>query len=448
MLKTPIARGVALATLGATLAIPTMAQAAFIEDTKAGLELRNFYFNRDFRGNPNLASGVADTGQNKREEWAQGFILRVESGFTEGTVGFGIDALGLLGVKLDSGRGRVGSELLPGAFTGTKNNVTNDAAPDDYSSVGFAAKAKVAQSVLKVGTLQVKNQAIASSDSRLLPATFQGGQLVSKDIEGLMLDVGYLNRANLRNSSNNEAFTFGGKGTAGGVSATVPSDADSFTFAGGSYKLTNDLTAGYYYSNLEDIYKQHSFNLVHVLPLGDQQSLKTDIRYARSTDDGSISNIDNKAFGAMVTYSLSGHSFGLGYQKMSGDTGFAYVGGATDPFLVNYVQINDFANADEKSWQARYDFNFASIGVPGLTFMTRYLTGDGFDRNVGTANNPNVISGGKQWERDTDIGYTFQDGALKNLNVKWRNATSRNNYSRGTNIDENRLIVSYTIPLM
>ena len=38
MLKTPIARGVALATLGATLAIPTMAQAAFVEDTKAGLE--------------------------------------------------------------------------------------------------------------------------------------------------------------------------------------------------------------------------------------------------------------------------------------------------------------------------------------------------------------------------------------------------------------------------
>ncbi len=438
MLKNPIARGVALATLGATLAIPTMAQAAFIEDTKAGLELRNFYFNRDFRGNPTLAPGVADTGQNKREEWAQGFILRVESGFTEGTVGFGVDALGLLGVKLDSGRGRVGSELLPGAFTGTNNNVTNDAAPDDYSSVGFAAKAKVAQSVLKVGTLQVKNQAISSSDSRLLPATFQGGQLVSKDIEGLTLDLGYLNRHNWRNSSNNQPLNWGGKSA-----SVTDSESDSFVFAGGTYKLTNDLTGGYYYSKLEDIYKQHSFNLVHVLPLGDQQSLKTDLRYARSTDDGSNSNVDNKALGAMVTYSLSGHSFGLGYQKMSGDTGFAYVGGSTDPFLVNYVQINDFANADERSWQARYDFNFASIGIPGLTFMTRYITGDNFDRTIG-----GVTSEGKQWERDTDIGYTFQDGALKNLNVKWRNATSRNNYSRGTNIDENRLIVSYTIPLM
>ena len=141
----------------------------------------------------------------------------------------------------------------------------------------------------------------------------------------------------------------------------------------------------------------------------------------------------------MVTYSVSGHAFGLGYQKMSGDTGFAYLGTATDPFLVNYVQINDFANADEKSWQARYDYNFAAMGIPGLTLMTRYVTGDNFER-------PNGVEG-KEWERDTDIAYTFQTGALKNLNLKWRNATARSN-GTGNDINENRLIASYTIPLM
>jgi hypothetical protein len=41
----------------------------------------------------------------------------------------------------------------------------------------------------------------------------------------------------------------------------------------------------------------------------------------------------------------------------------------------------DFANADEKSWQARYDYNFAAIGLPGLTLMTRYVTGDNFGAN-------------------------------------------------------------------
>jgi len=400
-----------------------MAQAAFIEDTKAGLELRNFYFNRDIR---------EDSGQSKLEEWGQGFLLRVESGYTEGTVGFGVDALGLQGVKLYSSEDTAGTGLMPSAY--------NNEAPDDWSSLGLTAKAKVSKSILKVGTLQPKNMAISSSDSRLLPQTFQGAQIVSNEIDGLTLDAGYLNRANHRNSTNNEPLAYGGKAAAAGEAAIDATDVDDFVFAGGSYKLTNDLTAAYYYSNLEEVYKQHSTNLVHVLPLGDKQSLKTDLRYSRSSEDGS-SNVDNRALGAMVTYSLSGHSFGLGYQKMSGDTGFAYVGEFTDPFLVNYVQINDFAMADMKSWQARYDFNFAAVGIPGLTFMTRYVTGDNVDRGAG-------LSEGKIWERDMDIGYTFQEGTLKNLNVKWRNATSRGNLVRTNDLDENRLIVSYTIPLM
>ncbi len=418
MLKTPIARGVALATLGATLAIPTMVQAAFIEDTKAGLELRNFYYNRDYRQD--------GASQSKQDEWAQGFLLRVESGYTEGTVGFGVDALGLLGVKLDSSPDRTGTGLLPAGDSGR--------APDDYSQLGLTAKAKASKSILKVGTLQLKNPAIATSDSRLLPSAMRGAQLVSNEIDGLTLDLGYVDQINNRASTNYEDM---GVNTAGkGITGTTLSD--EFVYLGGTYKLTKDLSASYYYSNLEDLYKQHALNLVHVLPIAEGQSLKTDLRYSRSKDDGNT-NVDNKAFGAMVTYSLSGHSFGLGYQKMSGDTGFAYVGGNIDPYLVNFVQIGDFAQTDEKSWQARYDFNFASVGIPGLTFMTRYITGDNFERAG--------VSEGKEWERDTDIGYTFQDGALKNLNVKLRNATFRSN-GAGNDMDENRLIVSYTIPLM
>ncbi len=419
MRKTSLALAVAAGTLG--LSLSHVANAEFIKDSKASVEARNFYFNRDFR---------EGSGQAKQEEWAQGFLLRMESGYTEGTVGFGVDALATYGIKLDSGDGTAGSGLLvPDRSSGGSQDTQGD--------LGLTAKAKLSESVLKVGALQLKNQAIGSSDSRLLPQIFRGGNIVSKEIAGLTLDAGYLDEVNHRNSNDYEdmtlnTFALSGITFKGGNAAN---QANEFVFAGGNYKLSDSLTGGYYYSNLEDLYKQHSFNLVHVLPIADQQSLKTDLRYARSTDDG-LSNIDNKAFGAMFTYALSGHSFGLGYQKMSGDTGFAYVGG-TDPFLVNYVQIGNFAAKDETSWQARYDFNFASIGIPGLTFMTRYLTGDNIDRGA--------ASDGKEWERNMDIAYVIQEGALKNLGLKWRNATMRNNFGR--DIDENRLIVSYTLPL-
>ena len=58
--------------------------------------MRNYHFSRD---GPNQ--------QSKAQEWAQGFILNVKSGYTEGTVGFGMDVLGQFGFKLDSSSSRV-----------------------------------------------------------------------------------------------------------------------------------------------------------------------------------------------------------------------------------------------------------------------------------------------------------------------------------------------------
>ncbi|WP_252273052.1 OprD family porin [Pseudomonas subflava] len=420
MSKSPLARSVALAALGTSLTLPTVSQAAFIEDSKASVEARNFYMNRDFR-----QEGAA---QSKAEEWAQGFLLRFESGYTEGTVGFGVDAIGTLGLKLDSSPDRAGTGLL-------QRDRETGRAQDDYGDLGVTAKVKVSKSVLKAGTLMPKLPVVQANDSRLLPQSFQGGWINSQEIAGLALDAGQLSRVNQRDSSDHEPMIMT-SGNGRGFTGTGGVNSDEFNFAGASYKWNDALTTSYHYGALDNFYKQHILSATHVLPLGDKQSLKSDLRFARSTDDGDT-NVDNKAFGALFTYSLGGHAFGLGYQKMSGDTGYAYIGG-TDPFLVNYVQVGDFAFKDEKSWQARYDYNFAAIGIPGLTFMTRYLSGDNVDLGAGA-------SEGKEWERNTDIAYVFQEGPLKNFGVKWRNATVRSNF--GNDLDENRLILSYSLSL-
>ncbi|WP_312145976.1 OprD family outer membrane porin, partial [Stutzerimonas kunmingensis] len=49
------------------------------------------------------------------------------------------------------------------------------------------------------------------------------------------------------------------------------------------------------------------------------------------------------------------------------------------------------------------------------------------------------------WERNTDIAYVIQSGPLKNLGFKLRNATTRSNFQ--SDLDENRFIVSYSLPL-
>lgn len=420
MSPSPLARATALAALGASLGVPLQAHAEFIADSKASLELRNFYFNRDFRQDA--------APQSKQEEWAQGFLLRYESGYTDGPVGFGVDALGLLGVKLDSSPDRAGSGLLP------RDREKVNGAADDYSELGLTAKLRASKSVLKIGTLLPKLPTVLANDSRLLPQTFQGAYLNSAEFAGLNIDAGQLRQVSQRDSSDSEDMTVT-TGSARGIVASGTSDR--FDFGGLTYQWTPQLSTAYHYAKLDDLYDQHVLNLVHVLPIAQGQSLKTDLRYARSEDDGR-SNVDNRAFGAMLTYKVGAHAFGAGYQSMSGDTGYAYIGG-TDAFLVNFVQIGDFANRDEKSWQARYDYDFAALGVPGLTFMTRYLSGDNIELGAGKPE-------GEEWERDTDIGYVVQSGPLKNFGVKWRNATVRSSHF-GNDLDENRLILSYVLPL-
>ncbi|MCG8909082.1 OprD family porin [Pseudomonas sp. DP-17] len=400
--------------------LPLFAHADFIADSKANLELRNFYFNRDYR-----QSGAA---QSKSEEWAQGFLLRFESGYTEGTVGVGVDALGLLGIKLDSSPDRTGSGLLP-------YSASDKRAADDYSSLGLTAKLRASKSTLKVGTLLPKLPVVQYNDTRLAPQTFQGGLAEINEIDGLTAQLGQLRQVKQRDSTNEEDLSMT-RGNKRNIVLGSHTKSDRFNLAGGTYRWTDNLSTSYHYGGLENFYRQHYLSVVHTLPITEGQSLKSDIRWARSTDDGG-SNVDNRALNALFTYRIGGSGFGVGYQRMSGDTGFAYLSG-TDPYLTNFVQIGDFANKDERSWQARYDYDFAGLGLPGLTFMTRYLQGDHIDLLNGQGR-------GKEWERDTDIGYVVQNGPLKNLGFKVRNGAFRSDF--GNDIDETRVIVSYQMPL-
>lgn len=410
-----------LAVCVAAGSVITPASADFLQDSKASLELRNYYFNRDFQ-----QSGVA---QSKAEEWAQGLLLRVESGYSEGLIGVGLDAIGLVGIKLDSSPDRTGTGLLNTA------RGAGGRADDQYGSLGVTGKLRMANSTLKAGTLLPKMPVVMYNDSRLLPQTFRGAWLNSADIDNLSLDLGRLDQTKLRNSSDMEDMS-----VYNSVSRNIRlgrhATSDRFDFAGATYRWAPTLSTGYHYGELEGIYRQHYLTLNHKWAISEGQTLSSDLRWARSLEEGG-SNVDNAALGAMFTYSASGHSLGLGYQRMRGDTGFANING-TDGYLVNLVQINDFGNQDERSWQARYDYNFAALGLPGLTFMTRYLSGD--DVTVRTR-----ADAGKEWERDTELGYVIQSGPLKNLGLKWKNATARSNFS--SDIDENRLIVTYALAL-
>ncbi|MEH6367311.1 MAG: OprD family porin [Pseudomonas marincola] len=393
------------------------AHAEFIKDSSGTLTANNIYLNRDFR---------EGTGQNKREEWAQGFIFDIQSGYTEGTVGFGVDALGLLGIKLDSSPDRTGTGLLPTHDDGR--------AADEYSHLGLTGKMKISASELKIGTLMPELPTLKSNDSRILPQTFEGGLLTSKEISNLTLLGGRIEETKQRDSSDNEDLAINNKNRRFASAAT----ADHIDLAGADYKFTDRITGRYHYAKLQDIYSQHFFGLAASQPLG-AGVFAADMRLSVSNDEGSANagNVDNQALNGLFSYALSGHKVSLAYQRMYGDTGFAYVDG-TDPFLVNFVQINDFANAEERSWQARYDYDFSKVGVPGLSFLTRYISGSDAQITGSTET-------GDEWERDIELKYVVQSGPMKDLYVRLRNASFRSDFAR--NADENRIVIGYSLAI-
>ena len=406
----------ALLSIMAALSLPLFAPSAladFIGDSKARLELRNHYLNRDFRQD--------NAAQSKAEEWAQGFTTRIESGFTEGTLGFGLDALGELGLKLDSSPDRRGTGLLP-------YGPNSHEPADEFSELGLTGKLRLSKSVLKLGTLQPLLPVATYNDTRLLGSTFQGGLLTSQEISGLTLNTGRLTKTNLRDSSSNDDIGYGA------------ARSDHFDFAGGSYAFNPQLSLSYYYGKLDQIYRQQFLGLVHSQPLGNGFSLRSDLRYFDSRGDGAerAGRIDNRNFNSMFTLAHGAHKVSATWQQLSGDSAFPFLNGG-DPYVVNLVTYNTYTRAEEDSWQLRYDYDFAAQGIPGLTFMSRYTDG----RHVKAG----AVDNGREWERDTDITYVIQSGVFKDVSIRWRNLTFRSGNGLSTAIDENRLILGYTLAL-
>ncbi|MFQ6573525.1 OprD family porin [Pseudomonas sp. UM16] len=444
-------------TLALAVAVGVLAQqanaAGFVEDSKLSLSSRTMYFDNDNRDVKRDARGR--NGDNR--ESGQGFKLDYISGFTEGVVGFGIDAQALWGIHLDGGKGHHpdNSSFIP--------SDTDGSAVSQWGRFGANAKARFSKTEAHFGSALAPNLPIlVSNDGRLLPQTFEGGTIQSKEIDSLTLNAGQFTHAMGRASSNRTGLS-----VAGGTQ-----DSNKFQFAGGDWKVSKDLTLQYYYSNLEDFYKQHFLGLVHVLPIADDQSFKTDLRYFDSSSDGkngeagyqfsnnggyakNTGEIDNKTWSAMFTYTLGGHAFLLGHQQIGDDGGFVWLNqgsvvddngrnegaGGASFYLFTDSMINQFARAGENTTFGQYSYDFARLGVPGLKTSISYLRGDDIRNKSGDGSY-------NEWERDARIDYVIQEGTFKGLGTSLRHGVYRGSGEAGADMDQTRLIFNYTYSFM
>lgn len=448
-------------TLALAVAFGVVAQqagaAGFIEDSKASVSSRTYYFDSDKR--EGSTSTAPSNAGNRQREAAEGLKFDYQSGFTQGVVGFGIDAQALVGIHLDGGKGH-----HPNVNTFSPSD-SDGSATQEWSRLAGNVKARFSKTEAHVGgALQPNMPILIANDSRVLPQTFEGGTITSKEIDNVTFNVGQLEHATGRASSNSTGLSVAG----------ATKDSNQFRYAGADWKVTKDLLLQYYFANLEDFYKQNFLGLVHVYPIAPNQSFKTDIRYFDSSSDGKNSSgqagyqfnnnagfaktpgeVDNKTWSATFTYTLGGSAFLLGHQRVNDDGGFVFLNqgnvvdgngrpegaGGASFYSFTDATVGSFIRAGENTTYGQYSYDFASLGVPGLKASAAYLYGRDIKATNGVGDDLN--------ERETDlrVDYVIQTGPLKGFGTTLRHGMYRGNTST-LDEDQTRLIFNYTYSFM
>ena len=388
----------ALIALGLATATPVMAGQAdakgFVEDSALNVLLRNAYINRDY-----------SDGRQDSAEWGQGIVANFESGFTQGTVGFGVDAFAAYGLRLDSTRRRSGNGGIDFFIQDSNGNPEHDVAKG-----GASLKVRLSSTVLAHGDLRPSLPVLNHDDSRLLPESFTGTMLTSNEIEGLEFVAGTFHAQSRKSDEGRDS---------GGLKG--------IDVIGATYAFSDALSAALYASDVDNVVRANSFkrqylNLNYTLPIA-SNTLNFDFNGYRTEYD--VSNDKNRIWSLAATYATGPHAFTLAYQRSTGDVGYDYgwyqnaggTGNGGGSIWLANSYWSDFNAKDERSWQLAYSVDFAQYGLPGLKYRVAYVRGSDID--VGTTTD------GKEHEFFNQVSYTVQSGAAKDLSLRLRTSSLR-----------------------
>lgn len=394
--------------LACPLVFPVYIQAAehgFIEDSHLVVTGRSVAL-----GNQTQGDGHQRFPNNRRDPRDVSLGLRASfvSGFTQGTLGLGIDTFGFSGFKLDGGDGHAGY--------GTVQMNHEGEAQRSYGRAGVLVKARLGRTEARYGQMQATNPVFATSDTRLLPSTATGLLLSNRDITGMTLEAGHFTAGTEPSSTSNQGRLWANY-------AFVPTD--SVSFAGGRYEQQQWALSAYG-AEFEDLWRQAyvggNYHWEHI-------ALDVNLYHTRDHGRADAGQVRTTAWSSRLTYRLGSHALGLGYQRIIGDTPFDYIGFGNNGsgafgdsiYLSNPVMVSDFNGPNEKSWQLRYDLDMAASGLPGLSFMTRYV----FGYDIQSSSNShygawNAADDAQHRELDLEARYVVQGGVARNLKIRLR----------------------------
>lgn len=242
----------------------------FVEDAEGTVVFRTGYLSRDKTNYTENQTGERKV-VNDTSSAAQTAMFKLDSGFTQGIVGFGAGVIGDVSFKLGE-NANAGNGMIPKHGDGS--------AYDHWARGGAYVKARVSNTTATYGTQILDIPVLASNTARLVPEYFEGVLVESNEIENLNL--------------------IGGKFTKNQYSDQINSDGnklDSAVVWGAKYKFSDALNASYYGVDVKDRLDRHYVNANYTYALSEDSSLTHDFSgYHTEWDkDGKTYSQDRKS---------------------------------------------------------------------------------------------------------------------------------------------------------
>lgn len=386
--------------------IAAMVNFTFAKEVNLDIQLKNLYANRDYD----------DPAKPSIGSWSQGVIARADGqhALTKNT------ALTFTGsvqyAKRLSDDKHLNDVILP-------FDPINREQASSYSKVAGSIGVKHKQHKISWGEQWVDTPLATTDYSRQLITIYHGLLYSGQFNDQLKVDVGYLDKYSPRNEDEFRKISVAKK------------ESNGLGYIDLKYSaLQNKLQTQLFLSELEDLYNQYSLGVQYKTQY-ENLRLNTKFRYYYTEENGAeyLGNIDNQYYGVLQEVGYGPNTFGIGIQKIQGESDFPMLDGAV-PVLsyINWTQ-GTFNKANELSYHFTFNHD-ASWVVPGLNVLVRYV--DGQDYSI------NGQKGYDESELDFIVNYRVNEGKLKGLGFQWLNLNYKNDVKG--DYTENRFFTTYS----
>ena len=385
-------------------------------DPSLKLTYKNFYWT-----GKDKAKG---TNKTYRDEWVHGVIADFDTGYINDVLGVVMTAgfAEVIDAKDGIGYTSVAAQSLPTTYTQAQLDAREANGVAGVQQLYLKAKYTLGEVDLRAdfGVKKRDYALTGNSGSRLLAASSDGFDF-SATYKDLTVYGAHITGASNRNASTlSEDLTVNSKvvDNENGTYTKVPGDKlDYIQVLGADYELAG---IGFNVEQMDakDYLKKHFAMVDYTYDLGNDMSLYGDARYAQAKDGGNLlaDNADGSNYkSSWINLNLQlnvGNAFAaVGYNKTKDNDWIDANAdqGNTGVFNSTLSQWADYSMGGEKAYVFMAGYNFADLGLPGLTISGHYAEGDGADTYTNDF---------ERSEWGTSVSYAF-GGQLEGLAVKW-----------------------------